>query len=282
MNCRSIHSYAWLPRWSSEGGERAAARAAAHGYCHLVIPLRDPETIDPARIARFCAAEGVVPLTTSPLGPDTDISSTDAEVAARGLARHRVALALARDMGAPRMGGILYGAFGKAAQAPVAGQFEASAEGLARLADEAAASGMLLTLEVVNRYESNLVNTAAEGVRLVEAIGRPNVGLHLDTFHMNIEEDDMLAALGTALPHLAYFEIDQNHRGRLSAGTIRFEPLLAWLKDAGYAGLVGVEAFSSAVSHPDVAAGVASWRPLFADGCEVAEEGRALFDRCGF
>lgn len=282
MNRRSIHSYTWLPRWSNEGGERAAARAAAHGYGHLVIPLRDPESVDPARIARFCAAEGVVPLTTSALGPDTDISSTDPDVAARGLARHLRALALARDMGAPRMGGILYGAFGKAARAAAPGQFEASAEGLARLAEAAAASDMLLTLEVVNRYESNLVTTAAEGLRLIEAIGQPNVKLHLDTFHMNIEEEDMLATLKSALPHLAYFEIDQNHRGRLSAGAIRFEPLLEWLKGAGYDGLVGVEAFSSAISHPDVAAGVASWRPLFADGDEVAEEGRALLDRCGF
>jgi D-psicose/D-tagatose/L-ribulose 3-epimerase len=282
MNRRSIHAYTWVPRWTPEDGARAIDRAAAFGFGNIVIPLRDFEVIDPADIARRCEAAGIRPVTTSPLGPHNDISSTDPEISRLGLERHTEALALAADMGARRMGGILYGAFGKAARAATQANRDAAAGRLAELADAAAARDISLTLEVVNRYESNLLNTAAQAVELVKATGAANIGVHLDTFHMNIEEDSMLDALEIALPHLGYFEIDQNHRGLLSRGTIDFGPLLDHLKARGYEGLVGVEAFSSRVSHPDIAAGVSAWRPLFADGDEVAAETRDLLARHGF
>ena len=282
MNRRSIHSYTWIPRWSTEGGRFAAERAAACDFKHLVIPLRNHETIEPAAIARMCEANSIRPVTSSPLQTDNDISSTDPDVQARGVERHLAARALARDMGADRMGGVLYSAFGKASWAPTEDNFKAAAEGLRRVAEEAHTNGMTLTLEVVNRYESNLVNTAADAVRLLKMIGLDNVKVHLDTFHMNIEEDSMMGALETALPYLGYFEIDQNHRGLLSRGTIEFPALLQRLKAAGYDQLVGVEAFSSAISHPDIAAGVAGWRPLFFNGDEVAKEARSIFEASGF
>jgi D-psicose/D-tagatose/L-ribulose 3-epimerase len=238
--------------------------------------------IEPAAIAKICETNGIRPVTTSPLQADNDISSTDSEVRERGVKRHLTALALARDMGANRMGGVLYSAFGKASRAPTEDNLKAAAEGLHRVAEEAQKNRMVLTLEVVNRYESNLVNTAADAVRLLKMIGVDNVKIHLDTFHMNIEEDSMMGALETALPYLGYFEIDQNHRGLLSRGTIDFSSPLQRLKAAGYDQLVGVEAFSSAISHPDIAAGVAGWRPLFFDGDEVAKEARSIFEENGF
>jgi D-psicose/D-tagatose/L-ribulose 3-epimerase len=282
MNLRSIHCYTWIPRWSTEDGRIAAERAATCGFGHLVIPLRNHEMIEPAAIAKICETNGIRPVTTSPLQADNDISSTDSEVRERGVKRHLAALALARDMGANRMGGVLYSAFGKASRAPTEDNLKAAAEGLHRVAEEAQKNRMVLTLEVVNRYESNLVNTAADAVRLLKMIGVDNVKIHLDTFHMNIEEDSMMGALETALPYLGYFEIDQNHRGLLSRGTIDFSSPLQRLKAAGYDQLVGVEAFSSAISHPDIAAGVAGWRPLFSDGDEVAKEARSIFEENGF
>jgi D-psicose/D-tagatose/L-ribulose 3-epimerase len=279
---RAIHSYTWIPRWSTEGGKLAAERAAAHEYDLLAIPLRDHEVIEPEAIAALCRANGIKPVTTSPLQAGNDISSTDPDIRKRGVERHIAALSLARDMGATRMGGILYSAFGKASRAATEENVKAAAEGLHQVAEAAQEKGITLTLEVVNRYESNLINTAADAVRLIGLIGADNVKVHLDTFHMNIEEDSLLGALETALPHLAYFELDQNHRGRLGQGSIDFAPLLQRLKAVGYENVVGVEAFSSTVSHPDIAAGVGAWRPLFAHGDEVAEDGRRLLVANGF
>jgi D-psicose/D-tagatose/L-ribulose 3-epimerase len=102
------------------------------------------------------------------------------------------------------------------------------------------------------------------------------VPLHLDTFHMNIEEANPLDAIEQALPHLAYFELDQNHRGLPDRGAIDFTPILATLFRANYSGLIGVEAFSSCVTGPDVAAIIGIWRDMFADGSDVARAGATI------
>ena len=282
MRQRAVHAYTWAPMWTNEYGAQAVRRAAALGFDYVVVPIRNHENIDPQTIARIFGDAGIKPVTTSPLQADNDISSTDQAVWQRGVDRHKAALELAAAMGADRMGGILYSAFGKAGRVANEDNFNAAAEGLALVAEKAASMGMLLSLEVVNRYETNLINSAAEAVRLIEAIGASNVKVHLDTFHMNIEEDDMMGALETALPHLAYFEIDQNHRGLLSRGTINFSPFLQRLKGANYSGLIGVEAFSSAVSHPDIVAGVGAWRNMFENGDEVGREAIALLEAHGF
>ena len=82
--------------------------------------------------------------------------------------------------------------------------------------------GVRLAIEIVNRYESNLINTVADAVTFLNRVGSDNLKLHLDTFHMNIEEPDFYAALDAALPHLVYFELDQNHRGLPDEGTLDF------------------------------------------------------------
>ena len=282
MTQRAVHAYTWAPMWTNEHGAHAVSRAAALGFDYVVVPIRNHENIDPKAIAAMFADAGIKPVTTSPLQAENDISSTDRTVWQRGVDRHKAALDLAAAMGADRMGGILYSHFGKASRMAGEDNFKAAAEGLALVAEKAASMGMLLSLEVVNRYETNLINTAADAVRLIEAIGAENVKVHLDTFHMNIEEDDMMGALETALPHLAYFEIDQNHRGLLSRGTIDFSPFLQRLKQANYSGLIGVEAFSSAISHPDIVAGVGAWRNMFDNGDDVGREAITLLERHGF
>ncbi|WP_353185054.1 sugar phosphate isomerase/epimerase family protein [Bosea sp. (in: a-proteobacteria)] len=256
--------------------------ASSTGYSHLVIPLRDHAAIEPAAITAMLEKHGLEAVTTANQRPDADISSTDRDIWRAGLERHRLSLRLARDIGARHMGGILYSVFGKAQHAAAEENVKAVAEALALLADDAAAMGLRLALEIVNRYESNLINTVAQGVDMMRRVGAKNLHLHLDTFHMNIEEEDPLAALEQALPYLAYFEIDQNNRGRLDRGSIDFGPMLARLRTAGYRDMIGVEAFSSAISGPEVAAGVGAWRNLFDDGAVVARSGIDVLRQAGF
>jgi len=275
----SIHSFSWIPGWSSDAAERVAPRAAAAGFDHVVVPLRDHASIDPDAIARAFDAHGITAVCSANQLPDANISSGDPDIRKAGMNRHRAALRLARDMGAVHVGGATYGLFGKADAAATADDRKRSAEALAELSEEARSFGLRLAMELLNRYETNMLTTVAEGLAFLDLVGRPsNLWLHLDTFHMNIEEADSLAALEAALPHLAYFELDQNDRGLLDRGQIDFAPFLHRLKAAGYDKLIGVEAFSSAVSGPDVARGVAAWRPLFADGDEVARSGRRVLD----
>jgi D-psicose/D-tagatose/L-ribulose 3-epimerase len=282
VNKLSIHSYCFIPSWTTQDGARAVEKAAAAGFGHVVVPMKDHAVIDPPAIAKMFEAAGLRPVTTATQRPEANIASTDRAVWKAGLERHRASLRLARDMGAFHVGGIIYTLFAKAAGPATSENFKASAEALAILADEAASFGLRLALEIVNRYENNLINTVDQAVAMLRLIGKKNVHLHLDTFHMNIEEADPLAALEKALPYLAYFELDQNDRGPVDRGVIDFVPYLERLKAAGYDDLVGVEAFSSAVSGPEVAAGVGAWRNLFDDGDVVARSTMKVLERAGW
>jgi D-psicose/D-tagatose/L-ribulose 3-epimerase len=275
----SIHSYVWVSDWTTESGVAAAERARQFGFDHLVVPLRDHVTVEPERLAREFSRIGIVPLVTSTLRPENDISSTDSEQHRRGVAYHLESLRIARDMGAPHVGGVLYSALHRYDRAPTPDNLKAAAAGLSVVADQASKMGLTLALEVVNRYETNLINTVDQAVELITDVGADNLFLHLDTFHMNIEENNLSAALKRALPYLFYFELDQNHRGRLSDGAIRFEPLLEILRESAYDRILGIEAFSGAVSGPRPRVSVAAWRKLFASGDEVAADGRQLLDR---
>jgi len=273
---KSIHSYAWIKIWTPEAVDVVAPKASAKGFNHVVIPMRDHTTIHPEKIATVFGAHGITPVVTATQLPDADISNLDPEIRRRGLDRHRASLKLARDMGAYHMGGIIYGLFGKAEFAATDEHRKVAAESLAILAQEAKPMGIRLAMEILNRYETNMFNTVDDATTFVKLSGSDNLFLHLDTFHMNMEETDMLAALKRALPYLVYFEMDQNDRGLLDRGAIDFGPMLQVLKDSGYRDIIGAEAFSSAVSGPDVARGVSAWRPLFTDGDQVADSANAV------
>ena len=282
MNPLSIHSYCWLPAWSTAGGEHAVPKAAAAGFNHMVVPMRDHASIEPEAVARIFERNGMTPVTSANQLPDADVSSLDPDIRRRGIERHRASLRLARDMGARHMGGVLNGLLGKAPHAAMLGNLEAAAESLAIVSEEARGMGIRLAIEIVNRYESNLINTVAQAVAFLKMTGSDNLYLHLDTFHMNIEEADLMAALEMALPHLVYFELDQNNRGLPDQGAMDFSPMLNRLRAGGYNDIIGFEAFSASVVAPEIAGGIGIWRNLFTRGEEVAESGMRLLRRNGF
>ena len=279
MEKRSIHSFCWISGWGPDSAKFVAPRAASAGFDHVVVPLRDHSVIDPDAIARTFEEYGITAVVSANLLPEADISSLDSEIRQRGMERHRASFRLARDMGAVHVGGITYSLFGKADRPASDESRKYSADALGTLAEEARPMGLRVAMELLNRYETNMLNTVDQGLAFLRIAGSDNLYLHLDTFHMNIEEVDMMQALKKALPHLAYFELDQNDRGPLDRGQIDFQPLLAFLKNADYDKLIGVEAFSNAVSGPDIVRGVSAWRDLFRSGDEIAASAARVLSR---
>jgi D-psicose/D-tagatose/L-ribulose 3-epimerase len=141
---------------------------------------------------------------------------------------------------------------------------------LGKLAESAAESGITLGLESVNRYESNLLNTVEQTRAFAEATGAANVVVHLDTYHMNIEEDDLVAAIERAGDRLGYVHIGESHRGYLGSGSIDFDRVFGALVAAGYAGPIAFESFSSAVLSEAFVTALALWRRPWEDSFDVA------------
>ena len=266
-----IHAAAWTTQLDLKSVSYVLDRAATIGFDGVVIPLRDFDAIRPAEIGRAFEERGMIPLNAAGLSLDADVSSLDLDARQRGLNHLLKAVSLARDMGSRQISGVLYGALHKATEPASDARRSYSAECLAEVAEAAEAAGMRMALEIVNRYETNLINTIDEGLAFLDLIDHQNVFLHVDTFHMSIEESDPRAALLRALPRLGYFEFDQSHRGRLDQGSLDLVALGRPLAEAGYSGFVGVEAFARSRMGAEHANTLAIWRDLFDDGDALAE-----------
>lgn len=127
-----------------------------------------------------------------------------------------------------------------------------------------------------------MLNTVEQGLEYLALVAHPNVKLHIDTFHMAIEERDPATATRAALPALGYFELGQSHRGRLDEGSIDLRAMAEPVRVARYNGLIGVEALTRPSLSPDHANALSIWRGHFEDGTSLARQAmsliRAVFD----
>jgi len=128
---------------------------------------------------------------------------------------------------------------------------------------------------VVNRYESNQLNTAAQALEMLDKVNAPNVVVHLDTYHMNIEEDDLVRPVHDVGDRLGYVHIGENHRGYLGSGHLDLTGFFHALADIHYTGPITFESFSSAVVSPTLSSDLAIWRNLWDDGDDLARHARS-------
>ena len=204
------------------------------------------------------------------------MSSEDPDTVARGVDLLQESLRVTYEIGGTVLTGALYSAFGKA-PAPLSKKGRDNVVGvLADLAAEAAPLGVTLGLEICNRYETNVVNTAREALALADDIGADNVMIHLDTYHMNIEEDDFVTPVRDVGDRLGYVHIGENHRGYLGSGHLDFAAFFGALAEIDYRGSLTFESFSSAVLASGLSNDLAIWRNLWDDGFDLAVQARAF------
>jgi D-psicose/D-tagatose/L-ribulose 3-epimerase len=274
MNAFGLHALVLVSDWDEAGAERAIRTAAAIGYDVIETPIFDPASVDLVRTRDLLRQHGLTPSVSLGLTPETDISSADRAVSAAGIAQlHKVVDATA-FIGVAGVCGVIASAWQKYLVPPTDAGYRNAVSGIREVAKEARGKGVTIAVEVVNRFESNLFNTAAQAIRFVDAVAEDNVAIHLDTFHMHIEEPDAAAAIRACGPRLRYFHVNENHRGYLDAGSIDFAPVFRALVAAQYDGVIAFEAFSSSTCSPTVAGKAAVWRSVFEDSEDVAR--RAL------
>ena len=269
----ACHLNVLVPDASIEGLPPVLGAIAAAGYQRVVMPPLDPASTDAAGIRRLFADAGLSPITIAGgQAPGADVSSADADERAAGAEILRSVVDLTVALGGDQMNGVPYGPFGPPSRPTDRAAVERSAREVGAVADYAHERGVAMTFEVLNRYETSLVNTAAQAVAFVELSGSAHLGIHLDTFHMAVEEADIQAAISLALPRLAYLELGQSGRGMLSTGAVDISGVVRSALDAAYAGRWGIEAFSRAVLSEPAAAMLAIWRSPYDDGIELAAD----------
>jgi len=269
MNELGLHAMVWVGDWSAASAGTAIESTARLGYDLIEIPLLDPEEVDVQHTRQLLEDNGLAAACSLGLDPTTDVNSDDPRTVAAGRDRLKQAVDAAMGIGARRLAGVLYSNLGKY-PAPATPQSRAhSQEAMAWLSDYAGQAGLPVSLEVVNRYETNLVNTAADMVQFVDRAGA-NLSLHLDTYHMNIEEPGMAQPVLEYADHLGYVHVGESHRGYLGTGSIDFETFFRALRQANYSGAITFESFSSAVVHHSLSNSLGVWRNLWSDSEDLA------------
>jgi 5-keto-L-gluconate epimerase len=148
--------------------------------------------------------------------------------------------------------------------------YQIAVDAVRESADFAAAIGTRLTIEPINRYETNFLNTIAETLEFIQIVGRRNVGLLADTFHMNIEEGDMVAGLKAGGSLLWHVHFADSNRYAPGMGHLNFPELAGALKDVGYNGYISAEIIPVPDSLSAAKAWMAAIRPITKPFYEVA------------
>jgi D-psicose/D-tagatose/L-ribulose 3-epimerase len=267
-------SFIWVSPFSTAEAAGLAARVAGLGFDIMEICIEDPAQVDGAAVRAAAEAEGLQVSVCGAFGPDRDVSHEDPGMRRLGIDYLRACIDIAVQAGSPHVIGPMYSATGKARLLP-AGEREQqrrwAAESLRVAADYAGERGLRLGMEPLNRFETDLVNTVEQGLDLCDRIGAENVGLLLDTFHMNIEEKDVGAAIRAAGDRIVVFHACENDRGTPGAGHIDWAGVAEALAGAGYDGDVVIESFTPEIQ--EIAKAVSTWRPVAASGDALAGDG---------
>ncbi|MEM6657538.1 MAG: sugar phosphate isomerase/epimerase [Pseudomonadota bacterium] len=263
-----VHTSMWTMSWDADGAARAIAAATECKMDFIEIALLDPVSTD-AALGRRMLRDANLPAVCSLGLPEPVWASKNPEGAAQFLT---IAIEKAAGLGAQALTGVTYGGIGeRSGLPPTMTELDNVARALEVAAQAARAAGLAFGIEPVNRYETHLINTAAQGVAMIERIGAENMFLHLDTYHMNIEEKGVGNGIVQGRNYLRYMHLSESDRGTPGAGTCDWDEIFAALAAIGFDGGLAMESFIN--MPPEIAYGLSVWRPVASGADEVIGQG---------
>ncbi len=277
-----VNTFIWRSPFATAHDLDLVDLAADLGAEVFEVAVEEPSLVDPDVLAQALRARALGAVVCGAYGPGRDVGDPDPAVRESTLAYLAQLIRLAAHLGAETVAGPAYGSVGLARALPASerrAEHQRVVGSLREAAQEAAAHGVRLALEPLNRFETDRVNTVEQGLRLCDDVGHEAVGLHLDTFHMHLEERDSGAAIRQALAAGRLFHVHacENDRGVPGRGQVAWHSVAAALREGGYRGDVVIESFTPAVTS--IAAAVCLWRPVAPDQDTIASEGMAFLRR---
>jgi len=243
-----IHAYEWCPEWSNDT-LYIIDTVRDLGFDFIEIPLMRLDLFDPKAVKE--RLDGFEAVTSNVLLSDeVDVTSFDPSVRKNGTEYLKRCVKATADVGAKMFSGVIYSQYLKAAKAmPTEQEWQFSADCMKEVARYAADLGVSIAFEPVTRYESYLLNTSEQAVRLLEMVGEPNVFIHLDSYHMNVEEKKFYDAVVTAGPKLSNFHMCENDRGIPGTGHVDWDGILRAFSEIGFDGYLGFEGFADCTDN---------------------------------
>jgi D-psicose/D-tagatose/L-ribulose 3-epimerase len=273
-------TFIWVSPFSTESFG-LVHKVREMGYDILEVAVEDKHLIDWKKLKHLSRDAGLKIMISGAFGADRDISSDDPEVRKQGLQYITDCIQIAEKMGSPVFTGPVYSAVGKTRLVPE-GQKKREREwcvdNLRKAGKIASDSGVVVGVEPLNRFETDMVNTADQAISLVREVSDASIRISLDTFHCNIEEKDIPEAIrkvGKDL--LCHVQGNECDRGTPGTGHLDWRGIQEALLQIGYEGAVVIETFGA--PSAELARAASIWRPLANSPDELAIEGLAFFQR---
>lgn len=271
-----INSFAWQSPFTDPFG--MFEKAKLYNCDIFEIAVEDFATINADDINAAKEKTGIgTPTLCGAFGDTRDLSSDVPAYREGGVKYIKDLVDLAGKVDAKVIAGPLYSAVGKARQVTEDEKRQAwdwAVENLKECADYAGERGVRLAVEPLNRFETDLINIVDQGLELLARVGRDNVGFLLDTFHMNIEESNIPAAIRSAKGKIYDFHTSANNRGTPGEDNFNWPAIRDALRDAEYDDYCVIESFTP--DCVEIAKAASVWRPFSKSPEAIAENGIAF------
>jgi len=269
-----VNTFVWVSPCTTEAVKELAPKVKAMGFDILEIACENPDLLDIQTIKSELEANGLSPVICGVFGHDRNICSFDPKV--RQNARQYIVWMInaAAYIGSPVVCGPMYSAVGKEHLEDSDSrkkEWELAVSEIRDMADYAAGKRIKLALEPLNRFETDMINTVSQGLAFIKDISRDNVGFHLDTFHMHLEEKSSPQAIHLAGDKIFHFHACENDRGVPGTGQVHWQEIAPALKSTHYQGPVVIESFTSQVK--EIARAVNIWREIAPNQDAIATQG---------
>ncbi|MFI7025471.1 sugar phosphate isomerase/epimerase family protein [Micromonospora sp. NPDC049900] len=271
-----VNPWVWTSPVDDAALTALVPRIAGFGFDTVELPIEQPGDWDPVRTRDLLAAHGLSAAGVCAVTPPgRDLVDAAPAVVAATVAYLKGCVDSAAAVGAPSVGGPVYASVGRTWRMSAAERAACYADfrrALAPVAEYAGTRGVSIGVEALNRYETSVVNTIDQAVDLIDGLPS-NVGLMIDTYHMNIEEADPYGALAVAGPYIKHVQVSGTNRGAPGSDHLDWPRLFAVLAGTGYRGAVCIESFTA--ENETIATAASIWRPLAPSPDRLALDGLA-------
>ncbi|HSV31631.1 MAG TPA: sugar phosphate isomerase/epimerase [Atribacteraceae bacterium] len=269
-----VNLFLWTAAYTDQKRD-LIPKVKSMGFDLVEIPLDLLAQIDVPETGKLLKEVSLEVAGCAVVGPRRDLISDDGALRKAALEYFIDCVTILGSWEGTVLCGPCYSAVGKlTGESRTPEEWKRAVAGLREIGKAACDCGVKIAVEPLNRFETYFLNTAKDALELVEEVDSPAVGIHLDTFHMNIEEKSLSQAIKTAGEKLFHVHTCENDRGTPGEGNIDWDGVFEALKDIGYSGSLVIESFVPGVK--EIARAASIWRPMAPDSDYIAREGLAF------
>lgn len=269
-----VTTWLWNSPLTDDALATIAPRVAEWGFDVIELPVENAGDWNPETAAKLLADLGLSATVGLVMGDDRNLVATDAATVSFTQDYLCRVLDAAATVGSPVIAGPAYASVGRTWRmddSTRAGHFRELADNLGPVVEHAISVGVRLGLEPLNRYETSLINTVQHALDAVAPLPAEGIGVLLDTYHMNIEEKDLSAAIRSAAGRIAHVQVCGNDRGAPGNDHLDWPSIIGAIDEAGYRGPLCIESFTA--DNETIATAASIWRPLERSQDAIATDG---------